>query len=293
MQACSSMIIPCNISSKFWRCHEQIIFIYSICDDLLISFGISNDAQCKMNSAEVMTVAIVAALFFGGNFSKARLMLKSHKYIQNMLSESRLNRRMHEIDIAIWQNIFHVIARSFSAREENLEYLVDSMPVEVCMNVRSYRCRLLSGKQFIGFCKAKKKFYYGFKLHMITNSKGKPIEFIITPASVADITALKIMEMDLAPGSVVYGDKAYTDYVLEDYLAEIEMIELIPDRKANLKRQHSGCIRYLQSILRKRIETTFSQLVSLFPRKIHAVTKDGFLLKLIVFVVSFSLKQLL
>lgn len=245
-----------------------------------------------MNSAEVMTVAIVAALFFGGNFSKARLMLKSHNYIQNMLSESRLNRRMHKIDISIWQTIFHAIAKSFF-EEENFEYLVDSMPIEVCMNVRSYRCRLLNGKQFIGFCKAKKKFYSGFKLHMITNSKGKPIEFIITPASVADITALKIMEMDLAPGSVVYGDKAYTDYTLEDDLADIEKIRLIPDRKVNLKRQHPGCIRYLQSILRKRIETTFSQLVSLFPRKIHAVTCDGFLLKVIVFVVSFSLKQVL
>lgn len=272
---------------------EQIIFIYSICVDFLIRLGIKNDAQCKMNSAEVMTVAIVAALFFGGNFSKARLMLKSHRYIQNMLSEGRLNRRLHEIDISIWQNIFHIIARSFSEEEKNLEYLIDSMPVEVCMNVRSYRCKLLNGKQFIGFCKAKKKFYYGFKLHMITSSKGKPIEFIITPASVADITALKVMEMDLAPGSVVYGDKAYTDYALEEYLAEIETIRLIPDRKANLKRQHSGHLRYLQSVLRKRIETTFSQLVSLFPRKIHAVTKEGFLLKLIVFVVSFSLKQLL
>jgi Transposase DDE domain len=272
---------------------DQIIFIYSICDDLLTSFGTNKDAYCKMSSAEVMTVAIVAALFFGGNFSKARLMLMSHNYIQNMLSESRLNRRLHEIDISIWQTIFSVIARSFSEGEENFEYLVDSMPIEVCMNVRSYRCRLLHGKQFIGFCKAKKKFYYGFKLHMITNSKGKPIEFIITPASVADITALKIMEMDLAPGSVVYGDKAYTDYILEDYLVDIEKIRLIPERKTNLKRQHSGCIRYLQSILRKRIETTFSQLVSLFPRKIHAVTSNGFLLKIIVFVVSFSLKQLL
>lgn len=272
---------------------EQIIFIYSLCVDLLNSLGISNDNQCKMNSAEVMTVAIVAALFFGGNFSKARLMLESHKYIQNMLSESRLNRRLHEMDISIWQNVFHIIAHLFSEEEKSFEYLVDSMPVEVCMNIRSYRCKLLSGKQFIGFCKAKKKFYYGFKLHMITSNKGRPIEFIITPASVADITALKIMEMDLAPGSVIYGDKAYTDYILEDYLAEVEKIRLIPDRKANLKRQHSGYIRYLQSVLRKRIETTFSQLVSLFPRKIHAVTKDGFLLKLIVFVVSFSLKQLL
>jgi len=270
---------------------EQIIFIYSICADFLTRLGIKSDLQCKMNSAEVMTVAITAALFFGGNFSRARLMLKSHKYIQNMLSESRLNRRMHEIDISIWQNIFHIISRSFSEEEKNLEYLIDSMPVEVCMNVRSYRCRLLSGKQFIGFCKAKKKFYYGFKLHMI--SKGKPIEFIITPASVADITAFRVMEINLAAGSAVYGDKAYTDYTLEDYLADIEEIRLIPDRKANLKRQHSGCLRYLQGVLRKRIETTFSQLVSLFPRTIHAVTREGFLLKLIVFVVSFSLKQLL
>ena len=84
-----------------------------------------------MNSAEIMTVAIVAALFFGGNFSRSRLMLQSHKYIKNMLSESRLNRRMHEIDISIWQSIFWTITRSFSENEENLEYLIDSMPIEV------------------------------------------------------------------------------------------------------------------------------------------------------------------
>ena len=70
---------------------EQIIFIYSLCDDLLTSFGTNKEAHCKMSCAEVMTVAIVAALFFGGNFSRARLMLKSHNYIQNMLSDSRLN----------------------------------------------------------------------------------------------------------------------------------------------------------------------------------------------------------
>jgi hypothetical protein len=52
---------------------DQIIFIYSICDDLLNSFGTNKDAQCKMNLAEVMTASIVQALFFCGNFSKARL----------------------------------------------------------------------------------------------------------------------------------------------------------------------------------------------------------------------------
>lgn len=51
---------------------EQIIFIYCICSDLTTSLGIQDDHQCKMNSAEVMTVAIVGALFFGGNFPLAR-----------------------------------------------------------------------------------------------------------------------------------------------------------------------------------------------------------------------------
>ena len=47
---------------------------------------------------------------------------------------------------------------------------------------------------------------------------------------------------------------------LEECLQEFEQIRLIPDRKENLSRQHSGCIRYLQSVLRKRIEITFGLL---------------------------------
>jgi hypothetical protein len=271
--------------------HIKIILIYCICDDFLSAFGLNDNKQCRMTSAEVLTVAIVSALFFNGNFARTRLILKHDGYIPNILSESRLNRRLHEIDISIWQSIFHAIREVFKENNQNLEYLVDSMPVEVCMNVRSYRCRLLTGKQFIGFCKAKKKFYYGFKIHMITTRDGKPVEFIITPASTADITAFKLMEIDLPQNASIYGDKAYTQYSLEDDLQEFEKIRLIADRKTNATRQHSGCLQYLQSVLRKRIETTFSQLTSMFPRKIHAVTKKGFLLKLIIFIISYTIEQ--
>ncbi len=127
---------------------------------------------------------------------------------------------------------------------------------------------------------------------MITTADGKPVEFIITPASVADITAFRLMEIDLPQGAFIYGDKAYTQYSFEDSLQEFEEIRLIADRKTNATRQHSGCIQYLQSILRKRIETTFSQITNMFPRKIHAVTKQGFLLKLVIFIVSFSIEQM-
>jgi hypothetical protein len=126
VQACSSVTLSCRILSNLigeTNMDEQIIFIYCICSDLTASLGIRNDPQCKMNSAEVMTVAIVAALFFGGNFSQSRSLLKSHGYIRNMLSESRLNRRMHEIDISVWQSIFQAFARIFEEQEQNFEYL--------------------------------------------------------------------------------------------------------------------------------------------------------------------------
>ena len=271
--------------------HTKIICIYCICHDFLSAFGLKNDEQCRMNSAEVMTVAIISALFFSGNIARTRLILKHDGYIPNMLSESRLNRRLHEIDLSVWQAIFHAISKIFNKSNKSLEYLVDSMPVEVCVNVRSYRCRLLTGKQFIGFCKAKKKFYYGLKIHMITTVDGNPVEFIITPASTADITAFKLMEIDLPGGASIYGDKAYTHYAFEDELQEVEEIKLVADRKKNASRNHSGCVQYLQSILRKRIETTFSQLTSMFPRKIHAITRKGFILKLVIFIVSFSIEQ--
>ncbi len=37
---------------------------------MLHAAGIKSDSQCKMNLAEIMTVAITAALFYGGNFSR-------------------------------------------------------------------------------------------------------------------------------------------------------------------------------------------------------------------------------
>ncbi len=38
------------------------------------------------------------------------------------LSKSRLNRRLHEIDISIWQSIFHALCEIFRKNNKCLEY---------------------------------------------------------------------------------------------------------------------------------------------------------------------------
>lgn len=266
---------------------EEIIFVYSICYDLLKEIGFVDDEQCKMNGAEVMTVALVSALYFHGNHDLARRFLKAHRYIHNMLSKSRFNRRLHSIDLDLWRIVFQSLKSALQSRKTHLEYVIDSFPVEVCQNSRSYRCKILSGKNFIGYCSSKKKYYFGVKVHMITTISGMPIEIIITPASIADITALKTMEIDVISGSTLYGDKAYTDYEFEDLLREAAEIRLVPQRKACMKRQHYGPLAYQQEIQRKRIETTFSQITGLFPRSIRASTKRGFIMKIFLFIMAY------
>ena len=86
--------------------------------------------------------------------------------------------------------------------------------------------------------------------------------------------------------STVYADKAYNDYKMEDELKQ-RGIDLLPLRKQNSKR-----IRPKEEELdikrkRKTIETAFSSIVRLIPRKIHAVTSNGFIKKILCFVLAY------
>ncbi len=76
---------------------EHIIAIFCLCDDLLTVLHHQESPQCQMNDAEVMTTALVAALFFHGKHESARMMLKQYGYIPQMLSKSRFSRRLHRV----------------------------------------------------------------------------------------------------------------------------------------------------------------------------------------------------
>ncbi len=80
------------------KMNDEIVAIYCLCDDILRAMNHQGDKQQKMSDSEVMTTAIVAVLYFGGNFEKARRDLPESQYIPKMLSRSRFNRRLHRIE---------------------------------------------------------------------------------------------------------------------------------------------------------------------------------------------------
>ena len=145
-----------------WRVMDlKIIAVYCICDDVLNILNIKDNQQCLISSAEVMTVGIVSALFYGGNIVAAREFLKIGNYIPNILSHSRLHRRLLAIPQELWNAVFSILRETLHYLFPSTEFAVDSCPVLACQPCRSWRCKLYQGKQYLGYCAAKKLHYYG------------------------------------------------------------------------------------------------------------------------------------
>ncbi len=220
-----------------------------------------------------------------------------------MISKSRLNRRLHAIDSSVWEALFALLAEVFKERAGGDDgggdpcrtYVVDSLPVAVCDNIRIKRCRIYPreehGEAFRGYVASKRRYFYGLRVHLVVSDAGEPVEFTLAAASEADVKVFKELELDLPAGATIHADKGYTDYHYEDLLEEIGM-NLICQRKKNSKRPHSACTEFLAKPIRQYIETVFGELSRMFSRKIHAVTPRGFELKIVCFLLAFSIQCL-
>ena len=267
---------------------DKIIATFCLCDDLLKAMHHQEDRQCQMNDAEIMTTALIASWCFRGNHESARAMLKQYGYIPHMLSKSRLSRRLHRMkDIFIV--LFDLLAQTWKTLNTDAIYVIDSFPIAVCDNMRIRRSKIYSDEAFRGYQASKKRYFYGLKIHLMVTQDGQPVECFLTPGSFGDVDALKYYAYELPDGAIIYADKAYNDYEIEDLLKDVEHIQLIPIRKKNSKRALSPSLSFVQSYYRKRVETAGSLIEQLLPKSIHAVTAQGFELKVALFVVASSL----
>ncbi len=149
---------------------DTITTIYCLLDDFLKAINRRpDDPQVRLSTAEVMPVPLVASTFFGGNIDKTRLFLHEYGYMNKMISKGRFNHRIHEIDPALWQGLFSLLAEFFKRNNSERTYAVDSLPVAACDNIRIRRCRLYPpeehGGTFRGYVSSKRRYFYGLRVH--------------------------------------------------------------------------------------------------------------------------------
>jgi hypothetical protein len=156
----------------------QIVAVFCLVDDILKASKHHEDEQCEMSDAEVMTTAIIAVLYFGGNYAQARRMLTSQGYVPRMLSKSRFSRRLHRIK-PFFLTLFSVLAEYWKELNEESIYAIDTFPIPVCDNYRIRRAKLFQGEEFRGYIASKKCYFYGLKLHLIVTQAGQPVELML------------------------------------------------------------------------------------------------------------------
>jgi hypothetical protein len=271
---------------------DTITTMFCLCDDFLKANGCCDDRQCRVATSEIMLVPLVACAYFGGNQALARRFLFTHGYFKHDISASRFCRRLHAISKELWRTLFRVLGEVFLCCNRTTSFVVDSLPVPACDNIRIKKCQLLSQEEHRGYLASKRRFFFGLKVHLLVTGHGQPIEFVITPGSISDIKAFKSFDLDLPTGSLIHADRAYTDYGEEDLLLEAAGITLQPQRKKNSKRPLALCQEFVFKPVRQHVEIAFSQITNLFPKHIHAVTAQGFVLKVVCFLLAYSFQCL-
>jgi hypothetical protein len=271
-------------------CKDKIISIFCLIDDILQGIDHKDDVRRKVTDSEIILTAIVSSTSFYGNHSSAIQFVKQYGLIPNMLEESRFNRRLHKIGSLLYE-LFEIVSSYFKDFCCEMHYIIDSFPVAVCNNMRIVNCKILKEEKWRGYTASMRNYFYGVKVQLLTTKDGIPIAFHFTPGKTGDAKAIGKMIDKLPAEASLYGDSAYTDYGLEDIALERKCVLLKIQRKSNAKRIDTLEQKNEKLRMRKRVETTISDIKKMFPRTIHAITLEGFLIKLTLFVFGLQLNK--
>ena len=139
---------------------------------------------------------------------------------------------------------------------------IDSTILRVCDNRRIHNHKVFDGIAKRGHCSM--GWFYGFKLHIITNDMGEIINFMLTPGNVDDREPLKIKSFIESLFGKIFGDKGYISNTLFEKLI-MDGVHLITKLRKNM-RSYNVTPLWDAILLRKRavIESINDQLKNIF-----------------------------
>jgi hypothetical protein len=253
---------------------DVIVTTFVVLDELMQQAGHHDHVLAGVSDAEILTVAVVAAAYFQNHHVRALQVMQGMHYLSGRLSPSRLNRRLHAL--GDWLGLaLATLGELFATGEA---FILDSLPLPVCRRVRARHCGKVRGREYCGYCAAKRERFFGWRLHLVVTPQGVPVAFAILPAAFHDLTPVHELTVGLPADSCAYGDKAFNSKTDEASILADTGVRLVPIRKANMK-PNLWADKLALREYRPRVETTNSQLAAMGVQHLHARTNPGFELK--------------
>jgi hypothetical protein len=165
-------------------------------------------------------------------------------------------------------------------------YYIDSTTLKVCRNQRIHNHKVFDkiakrGKSSMGW-------FFGFKLHLVINTRGEIMSFCLTPGNVDDRKPMESLFKNLK--GIACGDKGYISKNKTQALFE-KGLNFITKTKTNMKKiVRSNFEKYLLA-QRSIVETVIEQLKSicLIEHSRHR-KPDNFLANTLSALVAYTIK---
>ena len=224
-----------------------------------------NKEKALLSDSEIITISILGELM-GNDSEKAWLSFVSKNMsdlFPNMCERSRFNRVRRNL-VRVIEHIRICLNQYLRPCADDLR-IVDSFPLQVCEFGRARYCRLFAchGASY-GKCPSKKHTYYGYKVHALCTINGAITDFLITAANVDDKEAVWELVEQYNRRLTMIGDKGYISARLAEDLCNERGITLIYMKRNNAKNPDPKPLRQAIFKVRRRIETSFSQLADQF-----------------------------
>jgi len=226
----------------------------------LLSNTKNRNKPSKLSLSEVMTIQVLFHISGFRNFKtfyKGYVCAHLNTWFPDLVSYNRMVELCSEslVPLAIY------LKSRATGKCTGISF-IDSTPLRVCHNRRIHSHKVFNGLAQRGQCSI--GWFYGFKLHLVTNDMGHVVDFMLTPGNVDDRKPLKIERFIRRLWGKLFGDKGYIGKDLFKNLF-FNGIHLVTKLKRNMK--SSSITPVMDAILlRKRAisETIIDQLKNIF-----------------------------
>ncbi len=202
--------------------------------------------------------------------------LRSHasKAFPKVPSQSQYNQRSKALSQTI-ERLTECLLVKLKIDQTKIR-VIDATAVPVVKFYRAKRTKAFSDRKLfgIGYCAAKREYYYGQKLTLVVNQRGIPVTYHLMAANHHDVKGLKPVTNDLQ-GVWLVADKGYIGKELGQSLKEQRRITLITPVRRN---QKIKLTKWEKRKLRHRqlIETINQQLKDHFGlERLRAKSSEG------------------
>lgn len=247
-----------------------IITVFDFVDEVMRLLDHHSHVLADVPDSEVLTVAIVAAKYVQNHHERAVCLMQQLGYLSGTLSVSRFNRRLHRL--ADWLPfLVESLGEVWTTGEV---FIIDSVPLPTCRRARARRCRKVRGRNFCGYCAAKKEKFFGWRLHLICTPQGVPVRSTFLPGGWHDLTPLYELSLGLPSQARLFGDKGYISAPDAAWIANDGEVRLVAQPRKNMQ-PLAWADEYDLRHVRHTIETVNSQLESMGVQRLHARTILG------------------